>query len=519
MTGRTSRSAQFALNAGASYLRFGMNMVIMLALTPFMVGRLGAQDFGLWSLVFAVLGFVALMDCGFATSTVKYVAECRGAGDFERRNRMVSTLAVVYLGLGLVGAICIALLAAFFNRVFAIPAEQHARALAILWILGFRNVILALPLGLFQGVLFGDQKIWVVNIIQIVGNALYAVLTVLTLSAGGGVVALAWANLAAMLAEYAAYVVLAFLLVPGLRVSPRLADRSLLGEMTSFSLSQLVVNVAALVRLRTDPVILKLFLPLSAVAAYTVALRIAEAVYLLTKQGVNAMSPVVAMLKGEGDEQKIRFVLLNAAKFAFVGACLPAAAAASFSRDLLTLWVGPAYAWAAPTMALLVTAMWLSVPQMVAAIVLVMGGHHAFSARAQVVGMVLNVGFSLLLVRPLGMAGVAAGTLLATIIGDLLYATGHACRVHSVTGVQYLRRVIVPGVAAALVQAAVSLTLRAAMPPHRLWEVALLALPGMGAALAVLWLGFTDPSEKHLVVTRILRRRAAPAEPHAAPEG
>jgi hypothetical protein len=41
----------------------------------------------------------------------------------------------------------------------------------------------------------------------------------------------------------------------------------------------------------------------------------------------------------------------------------------------------------------------------------------------------------------------------------------------------------------------------------------------MGAALAVLWLGFTDPSEKNLVLARMLRRRGAVVEPQPAPEG
>src|SRR5205807_2011944 len=97
--------------------------------------------------------FFELLDLGFGTGTVKYVAECKGGNDADRRNRMLSTISIVYLLLTLIAAAGIGLLALFFNQLFAIPAAQQDKAILLLWILGARVVIFSLPLGLFRGIL------------------------------------------------------------------------------------------------------------------------------------------------------------------------------------------------------------------------------------------------------------------------------------------------------------------------------------------------------------------------------
>ena len=77
-------------------------------------------------------------------------------------------------------------------------------------------------------------------------------------------------------------------------------DPKLLREAASFGATQLVINVAALVYLRTDPIVVNLVLKdTMQVSYYGIALKISETLYLLTKQVVNVLSPYVAELKGK----------------------------------------------------------------------------------------------------------------------------------------------------------------------------------------------------------------------------
>ena len=43
------------LNIATSYLRFAVSMVVVFLMTPYIIGQLGMDTFGLWSLIFAVI--------------------------------------------------------------------------------------------------------------------------------------------------------------------------------------------------------------------------------------------------------------------------------------------------------------------------------------------------------------------------------------------------------------------------------------------------------------------------------
>jgi O-antigen/teichoic acid export membrane protein len=338
-------------------------MVVQFALTPYIIHRIGEKDFGLWTLTFSVVGFLGLMDGGLSTSSVKFVAECRGSGDIQRRNRIVSSLATAYLALAGLSVVVVAVLSFIYNRVFGILPEQEARALTVLWLIAARSVILALPLGLFYGILFGEKRLPLIYLVQSVATVFYAVAVYIGLNNGGGVVTLGWLNLAAMLVEYLAYAFLAYRFVPDLHIHPHRADWKTMKEVAGFSAAQLLVNVAALVRLRTDPILVKLLLSMSSVALYGVALRIAESVFLLLKQGINVLAPTVAEHHGARDTHHIRQVLFQASRAVLGLAIILCVPLCLLANDIVTIWVGPTFAPAGPVLVILLVAMLLAIPR------------------------------------------------------------------------------------------------------------------------------------------------------------
>ena len=58
----STSATKIALNTLSSYVRFGLALGIWFLLTPFAIDRVGAADFGLWTLVYSVVGFFGLLD-------------------------------------------------------------------------------------------------------------------------------------------------------------------------------------------------------------------------------------------------------------------------------------------------------------------------------------------------------------------------------------------------------------------------------------------------------------------------
>ena len=155
------------LNIATSYLRFAVSMVVVFLMTPYIIGQLGMDTFGLWSLIFAVIGIFGLMDFGFATATVKTVAEATGARDEAGRNRALASLLLLYTLIGLLSLVLVMALAAPMAGWFDLSESQHGLFLPVLWILGLA-VSLNFPASLFKAALSGAGRMHIVNAVELV---------------------------------------------------------------------------------------------------------------------------------------------------------------------------------------------------------------------------------------------------------------------------------------------------------------------------------------------------------------
>ena len=74
-----TEAMRWIVNIATSYLRFGTGMLTVFLMMPFVIASIGMEQFGLWSLLFAVVGLFGLLDLGLATAAVKHVAEAAGS--------------------------------------------------------------------------------------------------------------------------------------------------------------------------------------------------------------------------------------------------------------------------------------------------------------------------------------------------------------------------------------------------------------------------------------------------------
>ncbi len=493
-----------ALDTATSYLRYGVVIVVQLALIPYLVDRLGDDGYGLWTLTFSVLGFLSLVDFGFATSVVRFTAEARGSGDVDRRNRLLSTVLAVYLVLACVAALVVGGLSPFYADLFGIPEASRQAALPLLWVLAARSIAVSLPFGMFRSILFGNGRIGWVNAVQAGGSVLYAVASVAALECGGGLIGLAWANVAAFAVENLAYMAVAYGTMPDLRISLRRFDRTMLGAAAWISAAQFVVTVSSLVLLRTDPIIVNAFLPLSAVALYGVALKVAENALMLIKQGVNVLGPLAAEWSGAGRQDDVRRLLVGGARLALAPAAGMAVAAAALGREALSSWIGPDYGEGALVLSILMASVALLVPQMVASGVFSMTGHHRLTAWAAFLSMTVNVVASLLLVWRIGLPGVALGTLVATALVDVGVVLALVRHAYGVGFGEYLREVFLPSLLPAAGGYLAMVGLKAALPPANLAVVLGEAVAGC-AVFAALFVAFGLTRDDRALARRILR--------------
>jgi len=452
------KPVNWVLNIASNYLRFAVSMVVVFLMTPYIIGQLGMETFGLWSLVFAVIGIFGLMDFGFATAAVKTVAEASGSGDTAGRNRTLASLLMLYTLIGLLSLLLVMLLSAPAAGWFDLSAGQHDLFLPVIWMLGLA-VSLSFPASLFKAALSGAGRMHIVNAVELLMVLFNAGLVYVLLEGGHGITGLAAGTALTMIATPLALIPLAYRMLPGFSLHWRLMSLRNIRPLLSFSIYAFMANVAVLVALRLDPVVIKLFLPLSAVALYAVAAKISEYLFLLNKQFSNALMPLVSQLHGRGDTDAIRRIMTDGTRLLLAVAVPGIGLLYYYAPELIQLWLGDEFAESALLLRILLLALVPVTLQLNAANILGMTGQHRFLALGMLVSAALNLLLSAALIAFFGIQGAALGTLAAVLLVELAFILPRACRHSGVTAAEFLGMVVWPALPALLPMLATALVL------------------------------------------------------------
>ena len=92
------------LKAGAflSYLSIGLNNIIGLIYTPFMLRMMGQSEYGLYSLVASIVAYLTVLDLGFGNAIVRYTAKFRAEGKEQEQYEMFGMFLILYSIIGII---------------------------------------------------------------------------------------------------------------------------------------------------------------------------------------------------------------------------------------------------------------------------------------------------------------------------------------------------------------------------------------------------------------------------------
>src|SRR3984893_9353591 len=181
-------------------------------------------------------GFLSISDLGLQSGVTRFIADADGRGQRERIGEVVSSALAVLAGAAVVAVSILLVLSVIGTHIFT---NVHGAALQndlhLLFILFAAEALFGLPGLAFVGVLQGLQRYGWIKVIDLSRQILYTVLALTVLLTGQGVVAFGAAMIAGTAFAAVGYAVVAHLLCPEMRVSPRLINRAALRPLAGFS--------------------------------------------------------------------------------------------------------------------------------------------------------------------------------------------------------------------------------------------------------------------------------------------
>ncbi|MCA1563716.1 MAG: oligosaccharide flippase family protein, partial [Acidobacteria bacterium] len=181
-----TRTQRFLEGFTTSYVHMAVATVVGLWLTPFLLGRLGGNTYGLWLVGTQVIAYLLLMDLGIVALLPRETAYVTGR---TGRNDAPELRTVVEQAMTLAFAQVPVVLAAAVAAVWWLPASWQPLRVPLTVVLGV--FVATFPLRGFQAVLTGLQDLAFVGRVQFAGWAAGTLVTIALVVLGYGLPALA----------------------------------------------------------------------------------------------------------------------------------------------------------------------------------------------------------------------------------------------------------------------------------------------------------------------------------------
>jgi len=407
-------------NTAWNYAGFAVNLAVNLLLFPAAVAQMGDAATGVWLIIGSVSGYMGLLQLGLAPAMAQFAAAHIARRDDAALGRTVSTALVLVIGLGSVALLALPAVP-WLLQVFSIPAALSDEA-RVAFTLGIIGVPMQMPGHVFNAVLGASQRqdrctqVWMVSLLgKLVGIAVL-------LAMGYGLAAVMWLETTLIVVTGVLLAVFAFRAAPQLRITPRAVSSGTARQLLGLGGWMFVNALSTSLIEQTDRIVIGLFLTVQSVTYYSAAWKLYMLVYSVSTTLVQAIWPIAAGLHASGDTRGLQRLWLRMTKYTAALTWPLAASLGLCAGPILHAWVGQAFA-----------EHYAVVQVLVATFVITAHNHAAFGVlgamrrvgpiaqRYSVPQAVLNLLLSLFLVGPLGILGVAVGTMLPAVLLEYVF--------------------------------------------------------------------------------------------------
>jgi O-antigen/teichoic acid export membrane protein len=421
----------------SSWLAVFVNAVVGFLLTPYVLHHIGAVEFGLYTLVTALSGYYGLFDLGVRSAVLRFVSRALSLNDREETNRVVSSAFYFYWGICAFAILATFLLLPWLPTMFGVSG-QTARAFQHLVLLAGILQGLIFPLNVFAGSLDASGRFDLVYMIQIFSLLLRVAIVVLVIRVGGRLFEVGSVVLLSSFLAYLLQVPFALRELPSLSLSPKWVSKKKLKEMLGYAFVTIGVGVGDKLKANVFPVIIGVLLNPFAVTLFSLPTRLLR----FPLDGVSTMTEVVnpasSYLEARRDFASLRRLLVLTAQGAYLLLVPMSVFLIMFGRDILRLWVGPAYLSTYPLLVILTLGMGAGATQAgLQSMLFGIGRHKGLIAyRLAEAGAFVVLGAVALKLSGLEAFAIAVSfTLLVT---SLILVPQHVCRIVSLPMRSYL---------------------------------------------------------------------------------
>ena len=156
-----------------SYISIIASTIVQLLYTPFLISKLGQSEYGLYSLISSIIGYLTVLDLGFGNAIVVYTAKYRAKNEVEKENKLHGMFKIIFTIIGCFAALIGVILYFNINLLFGttMTSLELSKAKIMMLILSF-NLFLTFQFSIYSAIINAYERFIFQKVLSILNTLL-----------------------------------------------------------------------------------------------------------------------------------------------------------------------------------------------------------------------------------------------------------------------------------------------------------------------------------------------------------
>ena len=414
---------QIKRGAILSYINLGLNVVIGLVYTPWMINAIGQSDYGLYTLAMSIIGLLAF-DFGLGNATTKFICEYLAQNRQDKVDSLLGLVFKLYLLLDVL-ILCI------FSGVFIYLPDIYEGLTAgelstfkVIFIIAAGYCTLSFPFIPLNGILTGYEKFVQLKSCDLFQRIFIVATMAACLICGYGLYVLVIVNSAAGIITILLKLAIIRRDTP-LKINIHFWDKVELRRIFSFVIWVTVIAFSQRMIFNIAPSILGVYANSSEIAILGVAITIEAYTYLFANAISGMFLPRVSKMVAHQDINAVQELMIRVGRlqlyvcgFIFVWFVV-------FGRSFIELWVGADYRNVYPCALLFLVPIVIQLPQEIGLTYIIAANKVRLQSYIYIGMAVTNILLAIPLTKYFGVIGLSIAIFAAfsfrTVVLDVIF--------------------------------------------------------------------------------------------------
>lgn len=414
-------SSERKSGAVLSYVSIILSTLVQLLYTPLLIRMLGQSEYGLYSLVSSIIGYLTVLDLGFGNAIVVYTAKYRAQKKYDEEKKLHGMFFVVFCVIGLVAGLLGLGLFFLAPTIFGSTMTnlELEKMKIMLLILAF-NLAITFPFSIYSSIINAYEKFTFQKLMSIFNTLMKPLLMIPLLFLGYKSIAMSIVitvvNIIVLLSNY-----IYCKKKLDIKIKFYGFDKKLFKTIFGYSFFIFLGVVVDKVNWSVDQFILGAVSGTVAVSLYSVASNLNTLFINLSTAVSGVLLPKMSkMVANNASNDELTHEFIKVGRIQYLIVFLMASGLTLFGKEFIITWVGKEFTMSYYIALILILPLCVPLIQNLGLSIMQAKNMHKFRSILLALVAIANIAISIPLAKLYGGVGSAIGTSLALIVGNII---------------------------------------------------------------------------------------------------